>query len=364
MPAKPSPPATTRPPRRRRWPFVALALVLLLGGLHAALWAWATARLEEGAAAWAGLRRAEGWQVAHGPATRGGWPLSARLTLDGVALRRDGIGWQAEHLTLDLSPGSPDRLRLGAGGRQALLAGDQAVPMLAEGMVADLPLGPRGIGIAGLPRDAALRAERLRLDLPAGPLELAALRLDLASGDGAGPGDPLVVLRGSVARVALPPGLAGMPALAALGPGLDRVSLDAALSGPWPGLAGPPALRAARWRDGGGTLELRALEFGWGAARAGMTAALALDGALQPAGEGVLRLAGAGAVLDALREAGLIGRREASGAQLLLAMMQRSPPEGGPPRLDLPVVLERRALSLAGMALGRLPPLSWPGAAR
>ena len=295
MPAKPLPniadPAGTRPRRRRLRRLAAAAVaVVALATTHAAAWIWLTGELRDGVAAWAALRRAEGWQVGHGPPARGGWPFAVALT----------------------------------------------VP------------------------DVALRADRLGLYLPAGPVALAALRLDLASGDGLRPGDPLAALHGVAASLTLPPALAALPGLAVLGPRLDRLSLDMAVSGPWPGLAGGPAARAARWRDGGGTLELRGLAFDWGAASASAAATFALDAALQPAGAGTLRLAGGAAVLEAAREAGMIGRREVATAQMLLPMMQRVPPEGGPPRLEVPLVLEQRTLVLAGLTLLRLPGLAWP----
>lgn len=369
MQAKPLPnitdPAGTRPRRRRLPRLAAVAVaVVTLATTHAAAWIWLTGELRDGVAAWAALRRAEGWQVGHGPPARGGWPFAVALTVPDVALRRAGTGWQAETVALTLAWPGLDRLRVAPAGRQALELDGTVMPMAAEGLVADLPLGRDALGIAGLPRDAALRAERLSLDLPAGPVALAALRLDLASSDGLRPGDPLAALRGMAASLTLPPALAALPGLAVLGPRLDRLSLDVAVSGPWPGLSGSPSARAARWRDGGGTLELRGLAFGWGAANASATATFALDAVLQPAGAGTLRLAGGAAVLEAAREAGMIGRREVATAQMLLAMMQRVPPEGGPPRLEVPLVLEQRTLVLAGLTLLRLPGLAWPTGVR
>ncbi|MFX4601175.1 hypothetical protein ABTB19_21130, partial [Acinetobacter baumannii] len=84
------------------------------------------------------------------------------------------------------------------------------------GLAAELPVGPDALGLAGLPRDAVLQAERLRLDLPgpgleSGLVELGPLRLDLAMGNGAGVGDVLAVLRGTAARLVLPPALAAAP---------------------------------------------------------------------------------------------------------------------------------------------------------
>ncbi|MFX7690348.1 hypothetical protein ABTJ45_20070, partial [Acinetobacter baumannii] len=87
------------------------------------------------------------------------------------------------------------------------LAG-RPVPVAAKGLAAELPVGPDALGLAGLPRDAVLQAERLRLDLPgpgleSGLVELGPLRLDLAMGNGAGVGDVLAVLRGTAARLVL-----------------------------------------------------------------------------------------------------------------------------------------------------------------
>lgn len=361
MPAKPSPGADPRPPsQRRRWPLALLALLACIGGLHGLAWLWLVQRLEEGVAAWVAQRRAEGWTVQHGVPARGGWPLAATLLVPEVALRQGGLGWEARQVSLTLAPRSIDRLTLGADGPQVLDLGGQRIPMTTEALAVTLPLDGRGYAVSGLPRDAVLGAARMRLDLPAGALEVVAPRLELAAGEGRGPEDPLLRLRGAAVTVTLPRALAAMPGLAVLGPSLDRIAFDLLASGPWPGGAGAPTARATRWRDGGGTLELRELGIGWGAARLGATALLALDAGLQPAGEGTLRLAGANAVLEAAQAAGMIGRREVTAAQLLLTLMQRTPPEGGPPQLEVPVVLERRRLSLGGLALTQLPALPWP----
>jgi hypothetical protein len=122
------------------------------------------------------------------------------------------------------------------------------------------------------------------------------------------------------------------------------------------------AARAAAWRDGGGTLELRGLTMRWGPVAAAAAATLALDDALQPAGAGTLRLTGAAEAVDALAEAGLIERRAAGAARALLPLMARRPADGGPPTLDVPVTLERRALALGRIPVTRLPLLDWAAA--
>jgi hypothetical protein len=366
MPAK-SPPKATSPPvlvRRRRWPLALAAGLGLVVGAHAIAWLWLVLRLEDGIALWVAARRAEGWDISHGPPARGGWPMAAQLAMPAVSLRHGGLGWQAQQVTLTLEPRRLDRLTLGASGPQRLDAGGQQIPLATEGLVMTLPLEVGGYAVSGLPRDATLSAGRLRLDLPEGALDLAAPRLALAAGDGRGPEDPLLRLHGMATSLTLPPALASQPGVAVLGSSLDRIAIDLVAGGPWPGAAGSPAARAAAWRAGGGSLEVRELGFGWGAARLGTTGRLALDTALQPAGEGMLRLTGAAAVLDAARAAGLIGRREVAGAQMLLSLMQRTPPEGGPPQLQVPMALEGRRLSLGGLSVAQIPPLAWPASPR
>jgi hypothetical protein len=96
-----------------------------------------------------------------------------------------------------------------------------------------------------------------------------------------------------------------------------------------------------------------------GPASASGSAVLALDEALQPAGAGTLRVVGAGAVLDAATRGGLLPQRNAGATRLVLRMMERLPPEGGPPVLEVPLTLEERTLSLARFPLLRLPALEW-----
>jgi len=345
---------------RLRRPLALLALLLaVLAGGHAALWAWLAARLESEVGRWAAERRAAGWEISHGPPRRTGWPLEVALDLPDVVLRAEGLAWQAARVRLALAAPELDRLRITAEGAQRLgLAGGSA-PLATAGLHASLRIGPGAAGPGGLPREAALRAEMLHLDLPSGPLRVEGLRLDLASSAVAGPEEAMVLLRAEALAVALPPDLAAAPGLALLGPALRALRLEAAATGPWPGLAGPAAVRAARWRDGGGVVELRGVALNWGPVEANGSAVLAFDEALQPAGAGTLALVGAADLLRAAQAAGLVGRRDAAGAQLLLAMLQRRPPAGGPPRLDLPVALEAQGLTLGGVPLARLPRWHW-----
>ena len=340
-----SPPAGPMPlmapaflPRRLLLPGLAVLLVLALG--HGLLWAWLAGRMERELAGWVASRQALGWQVEHGPAQRNGWPWAVRLTLPAVrVVEPGGIGWRSESLALRLALPWPRQLALAAEGEQALLAGAESLPFGAASLTGSVPLGGAG-------QPLRLQAEALHAELRAGPVQLRRAALVLAEGNAFD-----LALEG----LALP-GLP--PAALALGAEVQRLVVQAALPGPPPPLDGL-APQAAAWRDGGGRLELHALDLLWGPVQAGAQGELALDPALQPTGRLTLALAGFGEALDALAAAGVLAPNNARGLRAVGMMLQRPPAEGGPPRLQLPLLLRGGTLSAAGFTLLRLPPVVW-----
>ncbi|MFB9969961.1 DUF2125 domain-containing protein [Pseudoroseomonas cervicalis] len=326
---------------RRRLPRLLAGLVLLLAALHGLAWFLIAGRLEQEALRWAEARRAEGWRIEHGAPQRGGWPLAASVTLPEPRLSLpEGLSWQAGALRLSLRAGASwDRLRLEPEGAQALRLGPVDLPYTAARVAAEIPLRAPFQGVP-------LRAEALRLGPPGETLEVEQLDGTLLAG-----GDPRAVLLSASGLL--------LPAPTPLGQRIEAATLDAALTGPLP--SGPDlARRAAAWRDAGGALELRGLTLRWGGAAASAAATLALDAALQPAGAGTLRLAGAERLLEALVQSGSLAARNASLARALLPLMQRPDPAGGPPQLEVPAALENRTLSVARLNLLRLPELRWP----
>jgi hypothetical protein len=336
-------------------------LLALLAALHALLWRWMGSQLEDGFAAWAASRRAQGWRVEHGPPERGGWPFAATLTLPrfvlagGGATLPGGMEWAAEGLVLRLSPPRLDRLAVEMPGRHRLRLGALDLPFAADRLVATLPI-ERDV----LPREAALEAERLRVGTAAGTAELRAARLEIETRITATEGEPAVTLRASGEEIGLPLALEGAgSAIATLGRTLQAVALDLALTGPVPP-GRTPARKAEAWREGGGTLELRGLDLRWGPAAATVAATLTLDEVLQPMGAGTLRLVGGAELLEAAGAAGQLTPRSAATARTVLRLLSRTPPQGGPPTLEVPVTLEERSLTLARIPVLRLPEWRWP----
>jgi hypothetical protein len=319
-------------PFRARW-LLALPALLLA---HAGLWWFAAARLEAEAAAWAAGRRAEGWQVAHGPPVRGGWPGAAALTLPSPRIRAsDGLGWQAEVMTLRLPLAWPPRLHLVPGGAQALLAQDQRLPLEGRWQAR--------FALSGA--ESTLTAEALAVNMPAATLALrgGSLRWQ-REGGGAALLD--LNLEGLTLPLATP-----------LGAEVQRLALEAAFA-PAPGGLDRGAARA--WQQAGGQVAVPAFELRVGPLAATATAQIALDAALQPAGQATLRVRGLPEVLEALVAAGLLPARNASALRVGLALLQRPAPDGGPPRVELPLAVVGRRLTAAGFTLGELPVLDWP----
>jgi len=345
-------------PRRRPLRGLGLTMLVLLAlaaGAHALAWRWTADAIAAGLADWAARQRAMGWTIAHGPPVRGGWPFEARIEVPAVTVAGwlpalpQGFTWEAARVGLSIAPPRLDRLAIEPEGAQRLRLGAAVVPFTADRLRAVVPLDPAAPAGSG-----EFLAEGLVAILPEGPVAAARIAAVLA----ARPRDGALTLAARAEDILVPPA----PAVAAFGPRIAQVALDAAMSGPMP-MPGPPARAAAAWRDGGGAIEIGGMALRWGPLMAEARGVLRLDAALQPAGEGRLTLERPQEALAALVEAGLVPRREAAAAQAVLALTMRVPAGGGAPRLDVPVTVADGALAVARIPLLRFAPLAWPGTA-
>lgn len=351
-----------RPARRGRaaglW-ILALVLALLTG--HALYWRWASQRLASGFQEWASDRRAHGWVVRAGQTESGGWPLEAALTVPALHIEGgqadipDGFAWSAERVRLSVRLLQPHLLSIAAQGMQRLRFSDlPEIPYTADRLHADVPLEP------GVPAHTAeLLASHLRAGMPAGNdtasgLTLGLLQLHCDLRPAAPQGEPALSFSSSAEAIGLPPGPRW-----ALGGRISSLSIDGALNGPLsrqPGLAH----RATEWRDSGGTLDIRRVALGWGPLGLSGSATLALDMRLQPMGTGTARIVGYAETLDALAAAGAIARSAAMASKALAGLIARTPEEGGPAEVEVPLTLQDRALSIRQIPIARIPELIWP----
>jgi hypothetical protein len=346
---------------------VALAVAVLLAGADTLAWRWATSRLRQGLDEWVAARRAAGWTVTHGAPDAGGWPL--RATLDVPALSMTGAGsdipggvsWTASALSLSIDFDHPRTLHAALGGEQTLRIGTiPTIAASAASLYADIPLSP------GAPPRAADVTVRDLLAWPAAAStadragETTSAAQVLAHFDwhpAAAQSEPAIGFTIAAEAVALPSGENW-----ALGRRISSLSAEGSLDGPMPSGAGEgPAARAAAWRDGGGTLDLRRLAFGWGPLGVSARATLAVDDALQPMGTGSARLVGFGPALDQLAHAGVIPPGAAMAARAVLSLIARPDQAGGAePAADVPLTLRDRVLAMRQVPLLRIPPLVWP----
>lgn len=342
-------------PRRPglRLALAGLICLMLLALGHTLLWRWAGAQLEAGFHAWAKARRAQGWEVEHGAPVRGGWPLSATLTIPGLRLAGGGtylpggVDWLAGSVRLRLGLPHVQTLIVDLPDAQRLTTHWGDLSFAAERLEVLLTLVP-----GGPPRDGRLVAERLRFGTPDGAMTLRDLRASIETRSTAIESEPALALSLTAQEAALPrPG--------PLGPRIEDLTLDLALTGPLPP-GRQPRERATAWRDGGGTLELKTLALHWGPLALTGAATMALDERLQPMGAGTLRLAHAEALIDALAANGALDRRAAGQLKPMLALVTVKPADGGAPHVELPLTLERRRLSAARLPLVTFPVLDWP----
>lgn len=309
---------------RKWWVFLLLALILAAGGLY---WTWreATSRLEAELARWREARRAEGWQVSHAAPERAGFPFGAVLNLPGLAVRApNGLGWQSGAATLGLFPQDHRQLRLELVGAQQLLLAREAMPVDSRGLVARLRLDGQGFTLEGdgLRFGQDLAVQRLAVNLFGTDFDIRAAGL-------------------APARL----------------PRLDSFQMSGKLNI-------PPGLSPAAWRAAGGALSIGHAEARIGEAVMQLRATLTLDAQLQPEGRGTLTLVAIQEGLDAAVQAGLVAPGMVGALRAGLLLSARVPPEGGPPRVELPLELRNRRLTMARLPLATLPPVEWPGAPR
>jgi hypothetical protein len=198
---------------------------------------------------------------------------------------------------------------------------------------------------------AELVVEGLRAETPDGPLTAGRASLSVAAA-----AEPPLRIRAEATALTLPP-RANARAYAAFGRDVARIAVEAAFAGPPPQGTGAGALRA--WRESGGMLELDSVGLRWGAFDGQARLALGLDPALQPVGDGTLRLADPAAALAALEGAGLVADGAARTARGILPLMLRQPAQGGAPEVDLPVAIGQGRISMARIPLLRFAPIAW-----
>lgn len=320
---------------------IAIAALLVI---DTAGWWWVTSRMQSEAVAWRQARVADGYEVTAGPPARAGWPLRAELTIPAVEISTgtpgspDKISWQAGQARLVYAPWHPTQVTVVLDGAQTVQFG--SAPALALGVQSLDILVP--LDEAGQAGGVVVVARELQCPLPNGMAGIDWLRVELSATD-----MHLAVSALTLPGKALPFGLT-----------IGSIDLHARSTVPLSPLRDPEAAAAA-WRDSGGQLVISDFAVGWGPLDVHGTAMLGLDRALQPTGNGTIRVTGYAQAIEALVRAGLITRNDARVAGTLLGLLSHTGTDGVP-QADLPLSLSNGLLSAGAIPLMKLPPLALP----
>jgi hypothetical protein len=349
--ARDDPALGSRTMRLRFW-FRAL-LALLIVGLLALTILWLVVRDEFKTiiAAWRSDMEARGFAIAAGPPAYGGWPLKLEARFAAPVITAPGgqrwegpqevAGyawlWDLETIIVE----GPGRHRLEVEG------GPLAI---------DLPEGALTLGFArgGLERVAVeTSAPVVTNEVSGRDLTLDRLALDVAPLTPKSDGKAEVGFAFELAGFALPPEMTGAAEL--LGPEILLLKLEGRLEG---------ALRpsqswtafAAAWRDGGGILDLRAIELDWGELWMKGAGTLTLDQAFRPLGAFSFETLGLPALIARATEAGLLEPSAGQTLERALAALATGTDERGRQRVLLPVTLQDGRLYVGQIELGQLRP--------
>lgn len=341
---------------RRRNRVIIAAIPVLLVAAHVTYWHVTSDRLRSGLETWMAEQRARGWQVDAGPPARGGWPRTASVSIPNLTFRHIGrdlpgeLSWTSAEATASVSLYRPDQLVIELAGPQHVRVAD-APDAIATADQFQLSVDPVEAGRLPI----ALHVQSLRLEPAAGGWHatVGLLNADASILPAARRSEPAVTVSVAAEAISLP-GNVKWP----LGPNISSLSFAGALNGPLPSERGSAGWAGA-WRDGGGSLEISRFVMGWGPLGLTAAATVALDDRLQPAGSGNAGLIGYAETLDRLAGAGALSRSAAMAAKAVLSLMAGSADGGASPRVDVPLVLQYRTLSMGQVPLLRLPELDW-----
>ena len=348
-------PQETRSPatKRRRWPFGTIGMVVLtlavVAGVWTAYWLYMVDRVEKGIDDWIANQQRQGVRFSYESLEVSGFPFWLNVRMEGASMlleRGQSWEWRPPVLAASIRPWRLTEIDVDLSGSHQFV-GARRVNLMSRKLGAVIHVQGRGAwrgtlkgeGVsAEFSRVGTLSAKRVALNVHWGGNRLAAgqspLRLDLD-------GDNIEV-----------PAAWSLP----LGRGVAKLRLAAYVAGPLKLLRDRDVL--VRWRDDGGTLELSRLSLEYGPLLVDGDGTFALDDDLQPMGTFVARAEGLMETLDALRLRNMIGIGQATAVKLMLMVLAHQS-AGGPPRLEAPLTLQDREVTLKSLPIMKVPRIDW-----
>jgi hypothetical protein len=290
-----------------------------------------------------------------------GFPFSFEAALGGIAiLGRDARGtweWRADRAVVQLSPWLGRDATFDLAGRHRLRFRAGRVPLDLDVTAARAPgevrfggtgepdiytLAPENVTLNEITSGSTLKAEATSFQLflyP--PQERRTANTQPAAG-------VLVELSG----IDLPAGIARF-----LAPRLTKLATEIQILADLP----IPVDRRniARFREAGGSVEVKNLALQWGPTTIDGSGTVTLDPGLQPEASFAARITGFEETADALVAAGLIRQQEAQGVKLLLSLMARRSDPGRGAEIRVPITIQDRAIFIGPARLARMPQIRW-----
>ena len=330
-----------------------LAVIVVLAGAYSVYWKVTAGRLKGGLSGWAQTAQARGLRASWKRLGVGGYPLAFRLALEDVELGDAAVApaprLRAPRLTASAHPWNMRHWRLvaeqGLFGESAGVGGKQPVALSVKTATGEIRAAADGsstlsFDLAGLALAAAkpleARAARLQIELPPHPARTYS--------------EPNVSFSASLSDTSLP------QAVPPLGRTIADLDFAVTILGPVP--EGPLPQAAAAWRDAGGTIELKSLDFRWGALSAKASGTLALDRDLQPVGGFSGAVEGWEQIIAALVAQGTLSPEKAGLARLALTLLAKAGPDGRP-QISTSFTIQNGKMYLGPAQLGKAPHIDW-----
>lgn len=335
--------------------FSAIALALAGAG-YAVYWSYAASAIEDGFAAWSEARRAEGYTVAHGGVSVGGFPAALRLNVKEPAIGdpRRGWSWKGRRVGYEMAPWNwrwyrvdfegPHDAVLTIGGRRRSYVGDSGNAVFIGRMTSGGRMARGALDLS----EVSLR-DRANGDVMT--IGQILMRADAGPSVAGANGDLSVTVLAD--RIRLTP---GMPL--ALGRDVARVEAKGKLR------TGPPArldrVALDQWRRAGGLVDLDWLKVVWGPLDLRAKGTLTVDRRLRPVGAVTADIRGFNETIDLLERGRVLHRKQAAATRMVLSLLAKPEAAGGPSVLTVPVTAQDGKLYFGFVQLFELPPIPFP----
>ena len=321
--------------------------LLVLSGLYGAWWMTMARAFDAEIVNWAKARQAEGWTVNLDRRQTGGSPFTLKIKIIDPAMKYGAWSWQGKQLDLSLDLLSPEQFKVDFFGQQSgqvVINGKvEAFTLVADNMKARADFG------RGMVLRTALTADGLTAHLKNRQQKYTFAELNLRVDQKA---RRLTEWGLRLRDLRLPETLH-----APLGRRFQRLNAKGQFYGVVRGQNLNHALSA--WRDGGGKLNVTALDVAYLPLQVTGGGGVTLDANLQPMGGFDLQARGGAETIDVLVNVGMIKGLQSVAAKLMLATLTKTPEGGGETYLDVSLTLQDQILSAGPYKILRLRPIIW-----